>query len=492
MKTIKYLIAGLLTMVLSAPVMAQDVDYQTALKPVQEALEKKAPEAAELAKKYKKTYKKDAKAMVALGHAYLGVSYDKDGKIVNPEYLNEAKAIGDELTNNKRFANSGDAWILLGDVAVAEAQDGDAGPAAAYYETAISVDPKNKLAYERYATVNRNAAPEEAIKKLQEYKQIDPSYQVEAKIADLYYNQRLLGKANEWYAKGDANNYSETDFTKWSYSEFFSKSYAEALKVAQQGLGKFPKNVDLKRAALYAAVEMEKFDDAVNYAKDLLATTKSPTAMDYSYYGSALLGVKDYQNAITELQKALEMDSKDLTPMGKISQAYMGLGDEDKALEYSQQYLEKAMTVSYTDYSNLADIYTKKGDAAKGDVQKDFYNKAMGVWEIMANKVPSLADIAYYMESQIAQNQLKDEAKVRELNQKIIKADEGKSELSSNSKLILTAAYLNEAIYYNNNNQMDQAKALAEKVIAIDPENATAKQILSVGQPAEGTEAPAE
>ena len=463
-------------MALSVPAMAQDVDYKTALQPIQKALESNSPEAADLAKKYQKTYKKDAKALVALGQTYFGVK----------KYA-EAKAIGESMINNKKFANCGDAYILLGDVAVAEAQDGDAGPAATMYETAISVDPKNKTAYERYATVNRNAAPEEAIRMLQEYKKIDPTYQVEAKIADLYYNQNRFQDAIDWYKKGDASNYSFTDFSKWAYSNFFRADYKDALAVAKQGLAKYNNNVDLTRAALYSSVETNDFANAVNYGKVLFDSTKAPTAMDYSYLGSAQLGVKDYQNAITSLNKALEMEPKNLKPMGKISQAYMGLGDENKALEYSQKYLEKEENPGYSDYSNLADIYTKKGDNAKGAEKTDWYNKAIGVWELMATKAPSIADIAYYMELQIADNQLKDKSKVRDLYQKIISTDEGKENLSSNSKLILTAAYLNEAINYNNEKQPEKAKEFAEKVLKIDPNNATAKQIMSFGQ-----EAPAE
>lgn len=41
MKSIKYLVAGLLMMVLSAPAMAQDVDYKTMLKPIEEQLKAK-------------------------------------------------------------------------------------------------------------------------------------------------------------------------------------------------------------------------------------------------------------------------------------------------------------------------------------------------------------------------------------------------------------------------------------------------------------------
>lgn len=486
MKAIKYLIAGVLMMALSAPVMAQDADYKEALKPVQAAIESNSPEAAALAKQYQKTYKKDAKALAALGNVYFGVK----------KYA-EAKAIGEAITNNKKLANAGEGWILLGDVAVAEAEDGDAGPAATYYETAISVDPHNKTAYERYATVNRTAAPEEAVRMLQEYKKIDPSYQVEAKIADLYYNQRTMNsmkKAVSYYSQGDASNYEVTDFFKWSDANSILGNNAEALKIAQQGLAKFPGNVYLTRKALYASVDLEKYEDAINYAKSMFAgDTKDLVARDYYYYGAAQLGIKDYQNAITNLNKALELNPKDLKPMGKISQAYMGLGQEDKALEYSQKYLEQATTAGYDDYNNLVQIYTAKGDNATDDAtKKDFYNKAIGVWELMATKSPSIADYAYFQESQIAQEKLKDQAKVRELNQKIISTDEAKTNLTSTNKQLLTFAYVSEAIWYNNNGQLDQAKAFAEKALKLDPENSNAKKILEIGQQAEDAAAPAE
>ena len=473
MKAIKYLISGVLAMALAAPSMAQDVNYQTALEPVSKAIVAKSADAAELAKKYQKEFKKNPEALVALGKVYFGEKrYD------------DAKAIAQALTDNKKFANCGDAWILLGDIAVAEAENGDAGPAAAMYETAISVDPKNKTAYERYFTVNRTAAPEEAIRKLEEYKKIDPSYQIEAKVADMYYKQNTIGgmkDAVEWYKKGDANNYDETNFTQWANANYILRNYDDAVNVAKRGLAKFNNSVYLSRAALYAAAEKGDFQNALEYGKDMFKDNKDSLALDYYYYGISQLGVKDYQNAVTSLNKALEINPKDLRPMGKLSQAYLGLGQEDKALDYSQKYLEQATSVGYDDYNNLSEIYKKKGDAAKGTQQKDFYNKAMDVWEIMAKKSPAIADYAYFQEAQIAQDKLKDQAKVRELNQKIISTDEAITNLSSTNKQLLTYAYINEAINYNNANEIDKAKELAQKVLAIDPNNETAKKILAVG-----------
>lgn len=46
-------------MALAAPSMAQDVNYQTALEPVSKAIVAKSADAAELAKKYQKEFKKN-------------------------------------------------------------------------------------------------------------------------------------------------------------------------------------------------------------------------------------------------------------------------------------------------------------------------------------------------------------------------------------------------------------------------------------------------
>lgn len=439
------------------------------MQPITAALKSNPSSVTALTKQYKKEFKKDPTALVALGNAYLAA-----GKTA------EAKELANQITSNKRFANNGDAWILLGDIAVIEANDGDAGPAAAAYETAMSVDPKNKLAYERYATVNRNAAPEEAIRVLKKYKEIDPTYQVEAKVADLYYNQNQYENAIEWYKKGDASNYSDVDFSKYALSNYQIRKAAEALAVCEQGLAKFASNANLTRVALWSSVDLEKYADGVKYAEDLFKNAKDLMARDYAYYGYAQLGMKDYNKAIANLQKAYEMNDKDVKPLSKISEAYMGLGQEDTALEYSQRYLDKATNVSIDDYSNLAQIYISKGEKASGAEATAYYNKAMDVYELMAKNSPSFADIAYYYESTIASGHLKDEAKTREINQKIIAMDEAKTDLSSNSKLVLGAAYQSEAIYYNNSNQPEKAQELANKLLQLDPENATAKQILGV------------
>ena len=71
MKAIKYLVAGLLVMGLAAPAMAQDVNYKDMLKPIETTLKagNADPKAfAKEIKEYQKEFKKDPKALIALGN----------------------------------------------------------------------------------------------------------------------------------------------------------------------------------------------------------------------------------------------------------------------------------------------------------------------------------------------------------------------------------------------------------------------------------------
>ena len=165
MKVKKYLLAGVLTLSLSAPVFGQEVSYQEALKPIAAALnaDPNNPKAAkDLVKDYLKEYKKDADAIVGLGTIYLQV-----------HNFEKAQEMADLVLANKKM-NQSNAYMLLGDIAALQDSVGNAGAAATQYQTAISIDPQNVLAYERYARVYRHVSPETAVKKLEELRQVKP------------------------------------------------------------------------------------------------------------------------------------------------------------------------------------------------------------------------------------------------------------------------------------------------------------------------------
>lgn len=148
MKAIKYLCSVALVLGLSAPVMAQEADYGSALEPISKALKANPSFDAVkgLVKDYQKNYKKDPAALVSLGNTFLSAKlYD------------QANAMADLAL--KRDKNYGDAFILKGDI---EAMKDEGGDAAMWYNQCMQLDPKNPTGYLRYASVYRKRAPEEA------------------------------------------------------------------------------------------------------------------------------------------------------------------------------------------------------------------------------------------------------------------------------------------------------------------------------------------
>ena len=142
MKTKKYLLVGALILSLSTPAIAQNDSYKAALNPIISAIEA-APNdvnaGKDLIKDYLKTYKKDEQALTALGNVYLA-----------QRNFTEAMKIANSIVSNKKM-NGTLGYLLLGDIVALQDSVGNAGAAAQNYATAISLDPHNVAAYERYA-----------------------------------------------------------------------------------------------------------------------------------------------------------------------------------------------------------------------------------------------------------------------------------------------------------------------------------------------------
>ena len=104
MKKIKYVVAGLLMMGLSVPAMAQNANYNAMLKPIEQSLKATpnmdAKTLKNLIKDYQKEFKKEPKALVALGEALL----------MNKQY-DEATNIANAVV--AKYKDCGDAYILL-------------------------------------------------------------------------------------------------------------------------------------------------------------------------------------------------------------------------------------------------------------------------------------------------------------------------------------------------------------------------------------------
>lgn len=474
MKAKKYLLAGVLALSLSAPAFAQEVSYQEALKPIAAALsaDPTNPKAAkDLVKEYLKVYKKDADAIVGLGTTYLQVhDFDKATEMANM------------VLANKKM-NQSNAYMLLGDIAALKDSVGNAGDAATQYQIAISIDPQNELAYERYARVYRHVNPTIAVQKLEELRQVKPDYPVEVKAAEIMLSDQKYAEAAKWFEKAPESQLDETAYYQYIVAEYTSGQPAKALDVARKGLRKFAGSEYLSRLAVMAAVDQKQFPEALTYSENVMRGKEEKNFNDYYFYGRALAGNGKYHEAIEAYKKCLELKSDNVETLSKISEAYTGLGEGDKALEYQRQYLEKGDNVTSTDWANFANIYVVMGDQADSlDHAKavGYYNQAMDVYEQMTTKFPTLKDWCWVAEASVALGRLKDLDKVRDLYMKVVEFEEAKAEQDATAKNYLSAAYYFLGYYYSGKNDAATSKSYFEKLLKVDPENAEAKKALGM------------
>ena len=471
MNTKKYLIAGALALTMSAPAMAQEVNYAKALEPITAAL-KAAPNdpkaAKDLIKEYQKTFKKDEEAIVALGNVYL-----------LQHNFTEAEALANSVINNKKF-NGSKAYVLLGDIAAIQDSIGNAGAAAQQYQTAISLDPHNVTAYERYAKVYRHVNSKVAVAKLEELRKVEPNYPVEATAAEIMLNDGKYKEALAWYNKANPANMSEDNFYNYGFAAYITKDYQKALDVAKQGLQKFPNSEYLSLIAMMAAVELKDYPTAISYANTVFAGKGKKVSNDYDVYAKALCGNKQYDEAIANVNKALDLDKNNLEPMKTLAAIYTAQGNEDKALDVQKEYLSKSKKATSSDYAALASTYIAKAEgitdrAAKNEVLA----KAIAVYEDMITKFPSISDWIWLNEANAAQL-MNDPDKVADIYKKVAAFEEAKPSLDEDSKSYLENVYYGLGYYNSKKGNKQEADEYYNKVLKVNPNNENAKKALGM------------
>ncbi len=475
MKKIKYLVAAALVLSLSAPVMAQEANYEDMIKPIEQSIKDNpnmdAKSLDKLLKDYKKTFKKDPKALVALGNILA----------VNKLY-DQANEVGNSVIS--KFKNYGDAYILLGDVA---AMKDDGGNAAQWYQQCMTMDPNNPQGYMSYANVYRKISPEESEKALRELKAMRPDFPVEAETANNFYSAGKYDKAVEYFDQANKDQLSEYYLMEYALSAYFVNQKDKSLDLVNYGINKFPRNATYYRIGMWAATDTKNFEQAVANAKTLMATDSiEKTARDFTYYGLALKGDKQYTEAIAQFQKAFEMDGKDYKPFQYMAETFTEMGEEDKALECSQKYMENNPDATPSDYSKVADIFVQKTKKGKKEDKTANFQKVIDVYTKMATKYPT---VAYYANFKIG-----DEAfRLEDLDDTAIEyykkcVDELKTKESMDANEQYSYKTSNFGIGYllwAAKKDLDSAKPYFEEVLKLDPENKIAKQALGLDQPAQ-------
>ena len=286
----------------------------------------------------KNSPKKDAKILVAIARAYYEVDGVKYAKEI-ADYIKKARK------NNKVEA---DTPILEGDMAAAEDKTGDA---QGMYDEAISYDPTKSEPYVKYARALFKVSPQQAISRLQDLLQQNPtSALAQRELAEKYSENDQWTKAAEQYGEYIKNpNHFKQDEVRYASLLFYGKKYQESLDLARQIEASLPatdKNVFyMKRLELYNLVAMENWAGADEAAKALFAMNVPAGAKfevkDYTDYADALKKLGRTQEALALRVKAYEANPDKLDLLKDLSDGYSDAEDYVNSAKYYQMFVDK-------------------------------------------------------------------------------------------------------------------------------------------------------
>ena len=454
---------------LGVPAMAQD-DNSATIEAATKVIKSKPADLEDQLKPIYKKNKKNEEVLVAMGRAFLDIK-DTVNAMTYAEYAMKA---------NKKYAP---AFILLGDIA---ALNNDGGQAAGYYNQAIYFDPKNPDAYYKYASVYRKISPSEAVGRLEELRAQRPDIAVDAMIGHIYYVSNEFAQAVESYAKADRNALDEHQLTEFAMAYYFSQKYAESLEVAKFGLSKMPRDAAFNRLAFINSTELKDYTNALMYADALFNKSDSAkfSYFDYTYYGNAYNGNKEYDKAIAMYHKALEQEidnnEKRAGVVKQLSDCYLEKEDYSNAIKYYQDYLKTLGNASANDVAALAQIYIHYADTLKDSTRNEMFKKAEQVYIDMEQKYPDAAEYVTFMRARV--NSMMDpettQGLAKPFYEKVVATIEPREEKTAADNARLVESYRYLGYYHLLQNDKDTFTSYMNKILEIDPENEMAKNAL--------------
>ena len=429
--------------------------------------------------------KKNVSLLVAIGNAYL-----------ENEKIAEAKDYAERAM--KVDSKSAVTCMFAGDVALAEK---NVGTACGYYEQAILFDEDSFEAYYKYARAYIGVNPQLSVDKLMELKSKHPEeINVDRELAVAYYQMGKNSLAKQSYDEFMQRGTPEkSDYGRYAMLLYLNKDYAKSLEMTEKGVSMDPESHLLRRLKMYNLYELKSYDEGLKAADVFFQDPENPdyVYLDYLYRARLYFLHGDQDLAIAEFNKALEADKDKEHPdiAKEASQAYEKWQNYPEAIRMYQLYLGglKGGEENVSDLFLFGRLYymaagslvapadsTAAGNAAVAAVdtiqKKAYLVEADTIFAQVSERVPDNY-LGYFWRART--NAMLDPETTQGLAkpyyEKALSVLE-QNPNASKSLLIECQSYL--AYYYIQVKDFEQSKIYWNKNLAIDPENATAKQAL--------------
>ena len=381
-----------------------------------------------------------------------------------------------EKLDNKNY----DLYIVKGDAYIFMLNDGSR--AITSYNMAQYFNPKSPLAKLRVGQLWMRARNyKDALNYYYEVIKIDSTF------APAY---RELGFLLSKAGRNDEAKRNFVKFIKLSVGNITARiqyvntlldleDYAEAITQLNEILKTDSTNNDLNRALGYSYFETGQYDKSLLHMKKFLSRSKPEKirASDYVYYGRAMAKSKMDSLAALTLLKGYSMDTTKPELLSEAAMSYNRMKKYDKAIELYKKKISNKLA-NPIDYYNLGKDYYNLQDWGKVDttlsivnsLQADFIPGYLWRARALANLDPDTkTGLAKPVFETMVEKALPDSAKY---SKELVEA-----------YYYLSYYYLVQYNVSKSNDNGQKSLDYCQKILAIDPTNDKAKEIIKVLSP---------
>lgn len=426
--------------------------------------------------------KKDVAVLVAIAQAY---------------YDNNMKDKGDKMLADARKANKKSPLIFLleGDLKAKT----NAGEAAGSYAQAINFDPNSTVAYIKTAQVYENVNPTLAVEMLQKAVEINPNYTLAYKyLGNIYSRNGQYGQAIDVYKKYFAQGaYDVDDLTRYAAALYFTKQYDDAKKLINEGISKDPNNFVLNRLLMYSYLQSEDYTNGLAAGDKFFSLPKGDSeyiVQDYMTYGELLSKNNQLQKALEQYDAAIKLDPSKSNVYKEIAVACADGGQYEDAAKYYQQYIDKAEpdVLEAMDFFNLGRYSYIAGTALQKDTinvesadkAKTLLGQADKSFGTVTERIPdSYLGFLWRARTNASLDPETTAGLAKPYYEGVISTITAKGDGSNQNELVEAYRYLSYYYYLSwdkskSASDKDKVREYSEKILAIDPANTVAQQLL--------------
>ncbi|MFZ6013703.1 MAG: tetratricopeptide repeat protein [Bacteroidota bacterium] len=406
---------------------------------------------------------KDANVLRAVGEAFLS---DSKYLIDAFNYLNKAKGIN---------AIDPETHILLGDAYLLQ---NNGGESVSSYERAAKADPKLAKPHHKVALVYmRSRNVDIALESLNKAITIDPEYAPAFKeLGEIYYLRKEAEKAVKAYESYLAITEKPGDARfQLAFFYFMAKNYEKANAIFKEVLNKPDASTTALRYYAYSLVEQSKNDPTkVEEARNIFeqyfkkAKTEDIKASDYEYYAKLLVKIPNQDSLVNEaIAKSLALDSLQPEMLQIHGDTYMKRKKYAEAVGAYKQLIAQRKQPLSQDLFAIGRAY----------YQNEQFPEADTAFTKLAEKQPNMT-VGYLWAGRSRQHI--DSTGVQGLAKPMYEqvVEKGSQNPEKYKKDLIEAYDYLGTYHLQITKDVTLAKGFFEKVLALDPANARAKEFM--------------